>query len=109
MSETSPESNNAGIDKAERIPCPFVYANGRTCTGHVVRVEAYKADVTWSLDADGRWDFDFHPRSHYHVFCSEKGNHAGFRRRDSEGLKFWFNTLPESIRHILEHTRPHAD
>jgi len=75
----------------------------------VVRVEAYKADVTWSVDKDGHWDFDFHPRSHYHVFCSEKGNHAGFRRQDAEGLKFWFNTLPEPIRQILERTRPHVD
>ena len=53
MSETSPESNNAGLGNAERIPCPFVYANGRACTGHVVRVEAYKADVTWSVDEGG--------------------------------------------------------
>jgi hypothetical protein len=29
---------------AQRRSIPFVYANGRTCIGHVVRVEAYKAD-----------------------------------------------------------------
>ena len=46
------------------IACPFVYANGRACGGHVVRVEAYKADITWSLAADGSWSFDFRPRSH---------------------------------------------
>jgi len=40
------------------IPCPFVYANGRACVGHVVRVEAYKADITWYLDAKGYWDLN---------------------------------------------------
>ncbi len=109
MSGSFPESNNADVDEVGRIPCPFVYANGRACTGHVVRVEAYKADVAWSVDGDGRWNFDFQPRSHYHVFCSEKGNHAGFCRQDPLALKFWFNTLPQPIRQILRCTRPRSD
>ena len=105
----SPNSASAdAADSAERtlIACPFVYANGRACTGHVVRVEAYKADLTWSADAEGTWSFDFQPRSHYHVFCSEKGNHAGFRRQDPNALKFWFDTLPAPIQRILEQTKP---
>jgi hypothetical protein len=105
----SPNSASAdAADSAERsrIACPFVYANGRACTGHVVRVEAYKADLTWSADAEGTWSFDFRPRSHYHVFCSEKGNHAGFRRQDPNALKFWFDTLPAPIQRILEQTKP---
>jgi hypothetical protein len=35
------------------IPCSFVYANGNACTGHVVCIEAYKADIAWSADAEG--------------------------------------------------------
>jgi hypothetical protein len=104
----SASPNSARTDAGERtlIACPFVYANGRACTGHVVRVEAYKADLTWSADADDTWSFDFRPRSHYHVFCSEKGNHAGFRHQDPNALKFWFDTLPAPIQRILEQTKP---
>ncbi len=98
---------DADATQRRSIPCPFVYANGRSCTGRVVRVEAYKADIAWSTDADGCWSFDFQPRSHYHVFCSEKGNHAGFRRQDPTALKFWFDTLPPPIRELLEKTTPH--
>ena len=55
MTTPSASPNSASADAGERtlIACPFVYANGRACTGHVVRVEAYKADLTWSADADG--------------------------------------------------------
>jgi transposase len=89
-----------------RIPCPFVYANGRVCSGHVVRFEAYNADLAWSTDAEGAWNFTFRPRSHFHVFCSEKGNHAGFRRQDPNTLKFWFDTLPDEIQQIIKQTNP---
>jgi hypothetical protein len=75
------------------IPCPFVYANGKKCPGHITRVEAYKADVTWTPDADGKWKPRVgEPRSHYHLFCSEKGNHAGTRGQDR--LKCYLSALP---------------
>jgi hypothetical protein len=62
-------------------PCPFVYANGRKCTGHITHVEAYKADVSWRPDGEGNWRPSIgEPRSHYHLFCSEKGNHAGYAK-----------------------------
>ena len=58
--------------KIAKIPCPFVYAKGKHCTGHIVGVEAYKADIGWSFK-NGKWKF-YHgePRSHYHLFCSER-------------------------------------
>jgi hypothetical protein len=102
----STSSTTAEVAQHTLIACPFVYANGRPCTGHVVRIEAYKADLTWSADAEGTWSFDFRLRSHYHVFCSDKGNHAGFRRQDPNALKFWFDTLPLSIQRLLEQTQP---
>jgi hypothetical protein len=84
------------------VPCPFVYARGKSCTGHIVRVEAYKADLLWTFK-DGRWSFRFsEPRSHFHLFCSEKGNHAGYPRRDSDQLKFYWQHLPEELREVLE-------
>lgn len=103
---TSPKSASADAGERPVIACPFVYANGRACTGHVVRVEVYKADLAWIAEAEGSWSFDFRPRSHYHVFCSEKGNHAGFRRQDPTSLKFWFDTLPAPIQGLVERTKP---
>jgi hypothetical protein len=38
------------------------------------------------------------PRSHYYVFCSEKGNHAGNVGGDDQRMKFYFNQLPAEIR-----------
>jgi hypothetical protein len=76
------------------------------CTGHVVRVEAYKADIIWTFKAEGRWSFGEEPRSHYHLFCSEKDNHAGNRQRDSGQLKYWFRELPEPIKRMIARTQP---
>jgi hypothetical protein len=83
---------------SDHIPCPFVYADGRRCNGYVARVEAYKADVTWDLAA-GRIDVA-RPRSHYHLFCTEKGNHAGTRRQDA--LKYYPDQLPEPLLRAMD-------
>ena len=88
------------------VPCPFVYADGRHCEGHVVRVEVYKADDAWAFDESKGWSFEFFPRSHFHVFCSEKGNHSGNRRRDDARLKFYFDDLPEPLQHLILGTAP---
>lgn len=96
------------MEPSERIPCPFVYARGRRCTGVVVRVEVYKADLAWDSASEGDWTFSLRPRSHFHVFCSIKGNHAGFRR-DAEGLKFYYDRLPDELRRIVDSTYPHLE
>ena len=83
------------------IPCPFVYSTGKACAGHIVRMEAYKAELVWELGNDGRWEFHFEPRSHYHLFCSEKGNHAGSLRPDSPQMKFHGRQLPPELRELL--------
>jgi hypothetical protein len=80
VTDSTVDPGGADARRGAFVACPFVYADGRACTGHVVRVEAYKADITWSADDEGRWRFGFQPRSHYHVFCSEKGT-----MRDSGG------------------------
>jgi hypothetical protein len=82
-----------------KLQCPFVYASGKRCSGHVVSVEAYKADVAWTPQPDGSWAASIgEPRSHYHIVCSEKGNHAGTVRADDSRMKFYFNQLPPEIR-----------
>ena len=83
---------------ADQVPCPYVYAKGRRCTGHIVGVEAFKADLSWTRQEDGSWSFHYsEPRSHYHLVCSEKGNHAGWGRPDAEAMKFDFRELPPEL------------
>ena len=74
------------VEVPRTIPCPFVYSRGKQCPGHIVRVEAYKADLEWNFRADDAWFFGWTPRSHYHLFCSEKDNHAGANREDDPRL-----------------------
>ena len=54
------------------FPCPFVYANDKPCSGRIVRIEAYKADLSWEAVTDSEWTLSWEPRSHFHLFCSEK-------------------------------------
>lgn len=83
------------------IPCPFVYANGKSCRGEVVRVEAYKADVAWEQNSEGEWEMSASPRTHFHLFCSEKGNHAGYQRQDDPRMKLWGRDLPEELQRVI--------
>jgi len=88
-----------------QFPCPFVYANGRKCAGYITKVEAYKADLSWDRQADGTWKFDWRwPRSHYHVFCSLKGNHAGYDRPDDGRMKFYLDKLPDGLWEMMTRT-----
>jgi len=55
---------------AEKLPCPFVYASGRCCTGHVYQVRAYgpQRGKHYVAREDVR---------KYRFWCSEKNDHAG--------------------------------
>lgn len=99
-------NKRAAIPQTPKIRCPHIYASGKRCTGHIVSVEAYKADLSWTLQDDGSWVFGAgEPRSHYHLFCSEKGNHAGSRRNDSEKMKFYLSDLPAELRAVVDAKR----
>jgi hypothetical protein len=83
------------------IPCPYAYAKGRKCKGHIIRIEAYKADLSWELK-DGKWVFGYgKPRSHYHVFCSEKNNHARCGRPDDDHMNFYLQDLAKELLQAL--------
>jgi hypothetical protein len=89
-------NNISSSNKLVQVTCPFVYANGRKCPGHITHVEAFKCDVSWKPDADGVWQPSIgEPRSHYHLYCSEKGNHAGYKSPDDSRLKFYYSGLRE--------------
>ncbi len=83
-----------------KVSCPQVYANGEACDGHVVQFEAYKADLKWEY-ADGGWRFAFFPRSHFHLYCSEKGDHVGHRPSADVRMKFFLDQLPDDLRALI--------
>jgi len=87
-----------------KIACPLIYATGKACAGHIARIEAFKAELWWVQAEDGRWSFEFSPRSHYHLFCSLKNNHAGDLRPDHPQMKFHYRELPEELRALISAT-----
>jgi hypothetical protein len=86
------------------IPCPFVYSNGRQCAGHIVRIEAYKL-ISSGSKGKKAGGLRLSPRSHYHLFCSEKGQscHAALGR-DDERMKFHRRYLPDEVKAVLDAT-----
>ena len=101
LSAPDGEKGDQGQQDREIVPCPFVDANGKTCPGSIVRIEAYKADLSWEQATAGGWEFSIgEPRSHYHLFCSEAGSHAGTRGEDAPYMKFNFIDLPPALRRI---------
>jgi hypothetical protein len=123
---------NLRVLQQEKVPCPHVYEWGRRCPGHMVRVECYKADLGWSMGADGRWLFGWRQSpSHFHLLCSEKGSHAGLSKEDERvarafrvgerkrifgrhqsgcvhlpALKFYLRELPAELRRLLAEVPP---
>jgi len=78
------------------LPCPYVSPKGERCPGHIVKVEAFNADLSWTFDESGNWTFHHsQPRSQYHLFCSEKGNHADDRR--PEQMKCYLSSMPDDL------------
>jgi hypothetical protein len=85
------------------VPCPYVYAKGKKCTGHIVRIEAFKADIAWHRADDGKWSLAVgEPRSHFHLYCSEKDNHAGHGKPDA--MKFYYQDLPPTLKKVITGT-----
>lgn len=80
------------------MKCPFVYSNGKECDGYVKELKIIKANIRIYLTQDNRvTDINFYTPYHVHLYCSKKGNHAGYRRLDPPEMKIWFNELPEEI------------
>lgn len=84
-----------------KIPCPYTYANGKRCPGYVAGVERYHVTAEWTYDVGAdRWELGvWDDGTHFHLFCSEKGNHAGVRREDA--LKLWGRELPEELQRVV--------
>ncbi|HUB48365.1 MAG TPA: hypothetical protein VMB73_25595 [Acetobacteraceae bacterium] len=74
------------------IPCPFVYANGRTCCGVVRQARAYGP-------TKGKHYVDRADVRKYRLWCSDKDDHAG-TASGIEGklrMEFYPNELPPGV------------
>jgi hypothetical protein len=79
------------------IQCPFVYATGKRCEGEVVRIERYHVTAVWEPPT---WQVGVHDvGTHFHVFCSLKGDHTGTRGRSR--LRYLGTELPKELQRIV--------
>ncbi len=88
-----------------QVQCPFVYANGRRCGGHVVAVWAVPAAAaSWYVDKNGEWQFSVMEIGGYAFACSKRGGHrAGTGIHPKMVLRH--GDLPDEVRqHIVERT-----
>jgi len=78
------------MSEHEPLPCPFVYANGKRCKGHVRRVRAYGRAGRNGL---------IRPEKvrKYRFWCTEKDDHAGMPGGGYEGkirMEFYPDQVP---------------
>jgi hypothetical protein len=60
------------------LPVPVPVSRGSTVSGSHLKSEALNADLSWVLGENGEWTFNHsQPRSQYHLYCSERSDHAG--------------------------------
>jgi hypothetical protein len=82
--------------ESQKIPCPFVYANGRHCSGVV-----YKARAHGPTRADNY--VDRADLRKYRLWCSDKDDHTG-AVSDSvtkDRMEFYPNDLPTNVGDLL--------
>jgi len=74
--------------------CPFVYANGRRCTGTVYKARAYGAK---------RRDGEVESFRKVRVWCTEKDDHAGAGKdfQAKERMEFYPDKLPDELNAYL--------
>jgi hypothetical protein len=78
-----------GLIKANPA-CPFTYANGKKCTGHICRAKAFGP-----RSASGR--VERHYVVKYRLWCSEKDDHAGIGHVGKERMEFYPRELPDEV------------
>jgi hypothetical protein len=81
---------------SDYIACPFVYADGRKCSGHLYRARAYGP-----RGSDGL--VERHRVRKYRLWCSEKDDHAGAVSDfvSKERMEFYPNELPPGVEEAL--------
>jgi hypothetical protein len=82
--------------ESQIIPCPFVYAAGRRCSGKIYRASAYGP-------ARGGHYVDRAEVRKYQLWCSDKDDHAGITSDSAlkERMEFYPADLPPGIEDTL--------
>jgi hypothetical protein len=87
-SPATQEEHQTKVDQGE--PCPYVYAKYEF---KPLKPISHRGD-------DEKWSFEAgQPRSHYHLYCSEKDNHAGYAWPDA--MKYYCQDLPPSLQKVI--------
>lgn len=73
---------------SEKLQCPFVYASGKQCTGHVYRAKGYGPNRGGKTEV-----------RKVRLWCSEKDDHQGAVNSwvTKERMEFYPNHLPRGI------------
>jgi hypothetical protein len=79
----------------DKIACPFVYADGRKCTGYIYRAKAY--------GPHSGTDIERHDVRKYRLWCSKKDDHAGAisGHAAKERMEFYPDELPPGVEEAL--------
>lgn len=75
----------------EKLPCPFVYSNGRKCCGYISHARLYGGRVV-------------HRAAKVRLWCSEKDDHAGAVSSwaGKDRMEFYPDKLPAAVWAALE-------
>lgn len=81
------------METSDKLRCPFVYSNGRRCTGIIRQARAYGPER-------GRGYVDRVDVRKYRLWCSDKDDHAG--TVSSLGGKLRMEFYPDELEPGLE-------
>lgn len=78
----------------EKYPCPFTYADGRECQGHIVGFRAYGP----------RQGNEVLEVKKVRLWCSERYDHQGAVNSwaGKERMEFYPNQLPDYLKPLLD-------
>jgi hypothetical protein len=68
------------------MACPFVYKNGKKCTGYIAKMVIDNADGLLEFDKLG-WRLELSAPADLRLFCSEKGYHAESKGKGNSPMK----------------------
>lgn len=80
------------MDKSADPQCPFVYANGHRCEGHVTNVRFY-----------GNLKYGYPGVRKVRLWCSDKGDHAGAVSgwASKERMEFYPDKIPADLKNFV--------
>lgn len=79
------------------MKCPFVYKNGKKCSGRIDKIKLIDTIVEFEVDEDDNLKLiDLDTIADIRLHCSKRESHAKWGEGNKE-LKVWFSALPDKI------------